>query len=205
MIKIGGVGNGDINKLNINNIHEIVKSSKVYINFNNEIIYNIIQIRDKIIQFTGAAENLSADSLAKKITDEALVKNQDLVYAALGNPISDDVLSMCLIKECKRKSIPYKVFPADSFLNNVIDKFENNLFDGVNIMKESNFCEHLLNKRQNTIITGISSYDSFKSLVNKLVKYYGAVTKVHYFRNNTHKEMFLKDLSFTFNGNLECI
>lgn len=209
MIKIVGLGTGDINKLNSKNIRELEKSSKIYINFDNEIVNNMVQIRDKFISFYKELKleekNISVDFLAEKIINDILNINNDLVYGAVGDPISDDILSIYLIRECKKKGIPYEVLSAESFTNNVVSQFENNLLDGVNIIKERNFSEYVLNKRENIIITGICSCDSLKLVINKLIKYYGEFTNVYYYKNDIYKQVFLKDIVFVFEGNFECI
>ena len=209
MIKIVGLGNGNIHNLSNANIMELKKCNKIYTNFNNEIVNKMIEFKHKFVSFYEIVnklnKNMPIEILTKNIIDGILLKNEDAIYGVAGNPMSDDILAVYLIKECKQRGIPYEVFSAESFLDNVITQFDDNLLHGVNIIKENNINEYIFNKRENTIITGISNINNFNIIIGTLKRYYGEFTKVYYFKNDNYSEKSLRDISFEFNGNFECI
>lgn len=109
-------------------------------------------------------------------------EDEDIVYAVPGHPLVAEKSVENLIKMCNKNNIPFKILPAVSFIDSILESMQIDPINGVKIVDAFNIKNEILDKRIGTIVTQI--YDKFiaSEVKLQLMDYYGDEYEIFFIR-----------------------
>ncbi|MGL5151980.1 MAG: nucleoside triphosphate pyrophosphohydrolase [Clostridium sp.] len=187
MINIIGLGPGAPEALTIGAIKTIQKSKNVF--FRTEKHPTVQYLEGEGIEFktfdnyyeTGTSFDEVYQNIAQDIVNK-YNEFEELVYAVPGHPLVAERSVLNLIELCKEKNIEYKILPAVSFVDAMIDALTIDPIEGLKIIDAFDMGNQILDKRIGTIITQV--YNSFiaSEVKLRLLEYYNDETEIIYVR-----------------------
>jgi len=188
MIKIIGLGPGSPEALTIGAAKLLEKGENIYLRTKNHPIVDFLKEKIKNYKtFDEYYENSeSFDDINEKIVDDILKahkKTKDIVYGVPGNPLTAEKTVAILIKICKEKKIDYKVIPAVSFIDTLIETLKIDPIEGLMVIDVSDINNQVLDKRVATIITQVYSKALAVKLKEKLLDSYNKQTEIYLIKN----------------------
>lgn len=164
MLKIMGLGPGAYEALTIGALKELKNNKNIY--FRTEKHPTVDFLKDEGIKFESydhAYEKYdSFDDVYKYIAEDLITKikdDEDLIYAVPGHPLVAEKSVINLIELCKENNIQYKVLPAVSFVDAMMEALQVDPIEGVKIIDAFDMKNQILDKRVGTIITQV--YNNF--------------------------------------------
>ncbi len=187
MIKIMGLGPGNPQALTIGSMEELKKCNNIY--FRTEIHPTVDYIREIGIDFKTYdnfyEESTSFDEVYKSIAEnlvETYKKEGDLIYAVPGHPLVAERSVLNLIELCKKEGIPYKIIPAVSFIDAMMDRLQIDPINGLKIIDAFDVKNQILDRRIGTIITQVYNPFIASEVKINLCEYYDDETPIIYCR-----------------------
>lgn len=187
MIKIVGLGPGTKDALTIGTISELENNKNIFLR--TEKHPTVDYLREKNIIFETyddvyeSTENF--DEVYLNIANDLVKKyNQfgDLIYAVPGHPLVAEKSVFNLIDLCKKNNIEYKIMPAVSFIDAMIESLKIDPIEGLKVIDSFDIENQLLDKRIGTIITQVYNNLIASEVKLSLLEYYDDETEIYYVR-----------------------
>ena len=160
MIKIVGLGTGNIDSLTVKAYKEIKSFERVYVR--TKEFYTVKELEKEGITFISYDENYNSSDLFATLYDfiakDIISKNNefgDVLYAVLGHPLVAEKSVKNIIELCKGRGIEYEIIPSASFIDLAIEKLEVDPSDGFKIIDAFDIEEKVISKREDLFITQV--------------------------------------------------
>lgn len=187
MIKILGLGPGDPKSLTIGAMEELQNNKNIY--FRTKIHPTVDYIDNQKIEYNTydyLYESCdSFDDVYSNIADDLIEKakmGEDIIYAVPGHPLVAERSVTNLINLCKKEDIDYKVIPAVSFIDAMMERLEIDPIEGIKIIDAFDIGNQVLDKRVGTIITQVYNALIASEVKIKLSEFYDDETEIFYCR-----------------------
>lgn len=186
MINIIGLGPGGRDSLTIGAL-EVLKNSQIILcrTEKHPLISYMKELQKKIETYDylyDKSENF--DDVYQAIAEDIICRHEktnNLVYAVPGHPLVGEKSVLNLIELCKKNSIEYKISPAISIIDKMIETLEIDPTDGLKIIDAFDINNEILDKRTNIIITQIYNGLIASEVKLKLSEYYDDEMEIIYF------------------------
>src|SRR5471030_2056374 len=193
MIKIVGLGPGAKEALTIGTICELESNKNIFLRTEKhptvdylkekKIIFNTYDnVYESIDSFDEVYLNIAKD-LVKKHKDLG-----DLIYAVPGHPLVAEKSVFNLMDLCEKNNIEYKILPAVSFIDAMIESLRIDTIDGLKVIDSFDIDNQILDKRIGTIITQVYSQLIASEVKLKLLEQYNDETEIYFVRAAGIKE-----------------
>lgn len=187
MIKIVGLGPGAPESLTIGAVEALENSKNLY--FRTEKHPTVDYLKKRLESFNTCdnyyEEGHSFDevysNIAKNIIKE-YKKSGELVYAVPGHPLVAERSVVNLINLCKENDIEYKILPAVSFIDAMMDRLQIDPIEGLKVIDAFDIKNQILDKRIGTIITQVYNPLIASEVKLELLEYYNDETEIYYVR-----------------------
>ena len=187
MIKIIGLGPGAPEALTVGAIEALKKCDNVYLR--TEKHPTVDYIKEVGIEFKTCdhfyESSQSFDEVYSSIAEDLInlyKDNGDLIYAVPGHPLVAEKSVFNLINLCKENSIEYKILPAVSFVDAMMDRLQIDPINGLKIIDAFDIKNQILDKRIGTIITQVYNPLIASEVKLKLSESYNDETEIIYCR-----------------------
>jgi tetrapyrrole methylase family protein/MazG family protein len=187
MLKIIGLGPGAPEELTIGAIKELKNSACVYLRTEKHPTVEFLKAEG--IQFDTydyVYENSNSfDEVYKTIAEDVVNKvktSKDFIFAVPGHPLVAEKSVINIIELCKKNAIEYKILPAVSFVDAIMERLEIDPIEGVKIIDAFDMDNQILDKRIGTIITQVYNKFIASEVKLKLLDYYYDDTEIYYVR-----------------------
>ena len=187
MIKIVGLGPGAKEALTIGTVWELEKCKNIFLR--TEKHPTVDYLEEKNINFN-TYDNIyetmeSFDEVYMNIAKDLIEKHNelgDLVYAVPGHPLVAEKSVFNLIDECKKNNIEYKVIPAVSFIDAMMESLMIDPIEGLKVIDAFDINNVILDKRIGTVITQVYNPLIASEVKLKLLEQYNDETEIFYVR-----------------------
>lgn len=187
MIKIVGLGPGAKEALTIGTISELEKNKNIFLR--TEKHPTVDYLKEKNIKFTtydDIYETMeSFDEVYLNIAKDLINKHKEvgeLVYAVPGHPLVAERSVFNLVELCKENNIEYKVIPAVSFIDAMMESLMIDPIEGLKVIDAFDINNQILDKRIGTIITQVYNPLIASEVKLKLLEQYNDETEIIYVR-----------------------
>ncbi|NRX29853.1 uncharacterized protein YabN with tetrapyrrole methylase and pyrophosphatase domain [Clostridium beijerinckii] len=106
----------------------------------------------------------------------------DLIYAVPGHPLVAEKSVFNLIELCKENGIEYKVIPAVSFIDAMIESLKIDPIEGLKVIDSFDISNQILDKRIGTIVTQVYNQLIASEVKLRLLECYNDETEIYYVR-----------------------
>ena len=187
MIKIVGLGPGSPEALTIGAVEALQESKNLY--FRTEKHPTVDYLKNRLEYFKtcdnyyeeGGSFDEVYSNIAKNMIEEYKVAGE-LVYAVPGHPLVAERSVLNLINLCKENDIEYKILPAVSFVDAMMDRLQIDPIEGLKIIDAFDISNQILDKRIGTIITQVYNPLIASEVKLELLEYYHDETEIYYVR-----------------------
>ena len=187
MIKIVGLGPGSKEALTMGTVWELEKNKNIFLR--TEKHPTVEFLNEKNIEFNSYDnfyENIeNFDEVYLNIADDLIKKHNelgDLVYAVPGHPLVAEKSVFNLIEECKKNNIEYKIIPAVSSIDAMMEVLMIDPVEGMKIIDAFDINNQILDKRIGTVITQVCNPLIASEVKLKLLEQYNDETEIFYVR-----------------------
>ena len=187
MIKIVGLGPGAKEALTIGTVWELEKCRNIFLR--TEKHPTVDYLEEKNINFStydSIYDTMeSFDEVYLNIAKDLIEKHNelgDLVYAVPGHPLVAEKSVFNLIEECKKNNIEYKVIPAVSFIDAMMEALMIDPIEGLKVIDAFDINNVILDKRIGTVITQVYNPLIASEVKLKLLEQYDDETEIFYVR-----------------------
>ncbi len=187
MIRIAGLGPGSKDAVTVGTFELLKGSQKIFLRTEKhptvDYIRSIgIKFETYDYKYEGAD---SFDEIYMDISKSILEQHDtygDIVYAVPGHPLVAEKSVNLIINLCKEKNIDYKIYPAVSFIDSLIDAVKIDPVEGLKIIDAFDMENQLLDRRCGTVITQV--YDKYiaSEVKLKLMDYYKDDSEIYFVR-----------------------
>lgn len=187
MIKIVGLGPGAPEALTIGTIKALEESKNII--FRTEKHPTVDYLKDTIKNFktydhfyeSGNNFDEVYENIAKDVVSQ--YKNTgELIYAVPGHPLVAEKSVFNLMKLCDENNIEYKILPAVSFIDAMMDSLKIDPIEGLKIIDAFDMKNQVLDKRIGTIITQVYNPLIASEVKLQLLEFYNDDTMIDYVR-----------------------
>ncbi|MBB6625481.1 nucleoside triphosphate pyrophosphohydrolase [Clostridium gasigenes] len=187
MIKIVGLGPGAPEALTIGAVKALEKSENIF--FRTEKHPTVDYLKEKIKTFKtydhfyeeGSNFDEVYENIAKDIICQYKEKGE-LIYAVPGHPLVAEKSVFNLMKLCDENNIEYKILPAVSFIDAMIDSLKIDPIEGIKVIDAFDMKNQILDKRIGTIITQVYNPLIASEVKLQLLEFYNDDTIIDYVR-----------------------
>lgn len=187
MIKIVGLGPGAKDALTIGTIIELENNKNVFLR--TEKHPTVEYLKEKNIKFS-TYDNVydtmeSFDEVYENIANDLIKKHEmlgDLVYAVPGHPLVAERSVFNLVDLCKKNNIKYKVIPAVSFIDAMMESLMIDPIEGLKVIDAFDINNQILDKRIGTVITQVYNPLIASEVKLRLLEQYNDDTEIFYVR-----------------------
>ncbi|WP_347372405.1 nucleoside triphosphate pyrophosphohydrolase [Clostridium saudiense] len=187
MIKIVGLGPGSPDALTIGAVRALEESKNLY--FRTEKHPTVDYLKKGLTSFKTCdnyyEEGNSFDEVYSNIANEMIEEYKkcgELVYAVPGHPLVAERSVLNLINLCNENNIEYKILPAVSFVDAMMDRLQIDPIEGLKIIDAFDIKNQILDKRIGTIITQVYNVLIASEVKLELLEYYNDETEIYYVR-----------------------
>ncbi|GAA0078552.1 nucleoside triphosphate pyrophosphohydrolase [Clostridium sp. CTA-5] len=187
MIKIVGLGPGAKEALTIGCINELENCKNIFLR--TEKHPTVEYLNEKGIKFNTYdyvyESKESFDEVYLNIAQDLIKKHNelgDLVYSVPGHPLVAEKSVFNLISLCKEAGIQYKVVPAVSFIDAMMESLSIDPIEGLKVIDAFDINNQILDKRIGTIITQVYNQLIASEVKLKLLQQYDDETEIYYVR-----------------------
>ena len=187
MIKIVGLGPGAKEALTIGTICELESNKNVFLR--TEKHPTVDYLKEKNIEFEtydNVYESIgSFDEVYLNIANDLIKKHEELgeiIYAVPGHPLVAEKSVFNLIELCKQNKVEYKIMPAVSFIDAMIEGLKIDPIEGLKVIDSFDIGNQILDKRIGTIITQVYNQLIASEVKLKLLEQYNDETEIYYVR-----------------------
>ena len=179
MIKIVGLGPGSPDALTIGAVEALQESENLY--FRTEKHPTVDYLKNRLTSFKtcdnyyeeGSSFDEVYSNIAKNMIEEYKIVGE-LVYAVPGHPLVAERSVLNLINLCNENNIEYKILPAVSFVDAMMDRLQIDPIEGLKIIDAFDIKNQILDKRIGTIITQVYNPLIASEVKLELLEYYNA-------------------------------
>jgi len=187
MINIIGLGPGSKESITLGTIDSLKTVDKVFLRTEKHptveyinklgIVYETFDEKYE----TGESFDEVYNSIAKSLIDDSN-NYSDIIYAVPGHPLVAEKSVNILIKLCKENNIEFKIVPAVSFVDALMESLLLDPVEGLKIIDAFDIKNQVMDKRIGTVITQV--YDKFIASEVKLnlMNYYKDDTEIFFVR-----------------------
>lgn len=187
MIKIVGLGPGAPEALTIGAIRALEESKNII--FRTEKHPTVDYLKETIKNFKtydhfyeeGSSFDEVYENIAKDIVSQ-YKSTGELIYAVPGHPLVAEKSVFNLMKLCEENNIEYKIFPAVSFIDAMMDSLKIDPIEGLKIIDAFDMKNQILDKRIGTIITQVYNPLIASEVKLQLLEFYNDDTIIDYVR-----------------------
>ena len=187
MIKIVGLGPGSPEALTIGAVEALQESKNLY--FRTEKHPTVDYLKNRLEDFKtcdnyyeeGSSFDEVYSNIAKSMIEEYKISGE-LVYAVPGHPLVAERSVLNLINLCNENNIEYKILPAVSFVDAMMDRLQIDPIEGLKIIDAFDIKNQILDKRIGTIITQVYNPLIASEVKLELLEYYHDETEIYYVR-----------------------
>lgn len=187
MIKIMGLGPGNPEAITIGTINELQKSKNIF--FRTKIHPTVTYINEINISYETYdyfyEESKSFEEVYQSIARDLILKHEqlgDIVYAVPGHPLVAEKSVTNLIELCEKQNIEYKITPAVSFMDAVIERLKIDPIEGLKVIDAFDIANQTLDNRVGTIITQVYNPLIASEVKLKLCDIFGDESEIIYCR-----------------------
>lgn len=183
MIKIIGLGPGAKEALTMGALFEFENCKNIFLRTDE---YPTVEyLKEKNLSFS-TYDNLyesmeNFDEIYEEIAKDLIDKHKelgDLIYAVPGHPLVAEKSVSNLIQKCIKNNIEYKIIPAASFIDAIMERLNINPIEGIKIVDAFDINNQILDKRIGTIITQVYNPIIASEVKLKLLEKYKDETEV---------------------------
>ena len=187
MIKIVGLGPGSPDALTIGAVEALQESKNLY--FRTEKHPTVDYLKNRLETFKtcdnyyeeGSSFDEVYSNIARSMIEEYKISGE-LVYAVPGHPLVAERSVLNLINLCNENNIEYKILPAVSFVDAMMDRLQIDPIEGLKIIDAFDIKNQILDKRIGTIITQVYNPLIASEVKLELLEYYHDETEIYYVR-----------------------
>ena len=187
MIKIVGLGPGSPDALTIGAVEALQGSKNLY--FRTEKHPTVDYLKNRLETFKtcdnyyeeGSSFDEVYSNIARSMIEEYKISGE-LVYAVPGHPLVAERSVLNLINLCNKNNIEYKILPAVSFVDAMMDRLQIDPIEGLKIIDAFDIKNQILDKRIGTIITQVYNPLIASEVKLELLEYYHDETEIYYVR-----------------------
>lgn len=187
MIKIVGLGPGTREALTIGAYEQLKHTGKIFLR--TKVHPTVECLSEWGIDFESYDEEYensdSFDEVYEKIANDLIEKHdmyKDIVYAVPGHPLVAEKSVSILLKICAEKQIEYKIFPAVSFIDAMIEALGIDPVQGIKIIDSFDLSPQGLDRRFGTVITQVYDKYTASDVKLKLMEYYASDCDIFFVR-----------------------
>ena len=193
MIKIVGLGPGAKEALTIGTICELESNKNIFLRTEKHPTVDYLKEKKIIFDtYDNIYESIgSFDEVYLNIAKDLIKKHDDLgdlIYAVPGHPLVAEKSVFNLIDLCKESNIEYKIIPAVSFIDAMIESLRIDPIQGLKSIDSFDIGNQILDKRIGTIITQVYNVLIASEVKLKLLEQYNDETEIYYVRAAGIKE-----------------
>jgi tetrapyrrole methylase family protein/MazG family protein len=187
MIKIVGLGPGAKDAITLGALGVLQSGAKVFLRTYKHP--NVDYLKGLGINFKTYDEKYdtldSFDEVYSSIAEELMKEygeHKEIVYAVPGHPLVAEKSVGNLIKLCEQHKVEYKIYPAVSFIDVIMESLKLDPVEGLKVLDAFDIKNQVLDKRIGTIITQV--YNKFIASEVKLAlnDYYKDDTEIYFIR-----------------------
>ena len=187
MIKIVGLGPGAKEALTIGTICELESNKNIFLRTEKHPTVDYLKEKKIIFDtYDNVYESIgSFDEVYLNIANDLIKKHDDLgdlVYAVPGHPLVAEKSVFNLIDLCKENNIEYKIIPAVSFIDAMIESLRIDPIGGLKVIDSFDIGNQILDKRIGTIVTQVYNQLIASEVKVKLLEQYNDETEIYYVR-----------------------
>ncbi|AQR92852.1 nucleoside triphosphate pyrophosphohydrolase [Clostridium saccharoperbutylacetonicum] len=187
MIKIVGLGPGDKDALTIGTVYEFENTKNIFLRTEKHpTVDYLIEKGIKFETYDNVYENTeNFDEVYLNIANDLLVKHNslgNLIYGVPGHPLVAEKSVFNLIELCKENNVEYKIIPAVSFIDAMIESIKIDPIEGLKVIDAFDIGNQILDKRIGTIITQVYNQLIASEVKLKLLDQYNDETDIYYVR-----------------------
>ena len=187
MIKIVGLGPGAKEALTIGTIYEFENNKNIFLRTEKHPTVDYLKEKKIIFDtYDNVYESIgSFDEVYLNIANDLIRKHEklgDLVYAVPGHPLVAEKSVFNLIELCKENNIDYKIIPAVSFIDAMIESLRIDPIGGLKVIDSFDIGNQILDKRIGTIVTQVYNQLIASEVKIKLLEQYNDETQIYYVR-----------------------
>lgn len=187
MIKIVGLGPGAKEALTIGTICELESNKNIFLRTEKHPTVDYLKEKNIVFEtYDNVYESIgSFDEVYLNIANDVIKKHDDLgdlIYAVPGHPLVAEKSVFNLIELCKQNNIEYKIMPAVSFIDAMIEALKIDPIEGLKIIDSFDIGNQILDKRIGTIITQVYNQLIASEVKLKLLEQYNDETEIYYVR-----------------------
>lgn len=193
MIKIVGLGPGAKEALTLGTLEVLKSTDKVFLRTYKHP--NVDDLRLLGVQFETYDEMYDTidnfDDVYSHIAEDLILKHnkfKSIVYAVPGHPLVAEKSVGNLIKLCNEAGIEYKIYPAVSFIDVIMERLLIDPVDGLKIIDAFDIKSQTLDKRIGTVITQVYNKFIASEVKLSLLEYYSDETEIYFIRAAGVKE-----------------
>ncbi|WP_244834282.1 nucleoside triphosphate pyrophosphohydrolase [Clostridium sp. BJN0001] len=187
MIEIVGLGPGSYESLTVGTLNELKKGKNIFLR--TEKHPTVEYLKKENIKFTtyDSIYNTkdSFDDVYSSIAKDVIEKHQiygDVIYAVPGHPLVAERSVSILMDLCKKNNIEYKILPAVSFIDAVMESLKIDPIEGLKIIDAFDIRNQILDKRIGTIVTQVYSTLIASEVKLALLDQYDDETEIYFVR-----------------------
>ena len=187
MIEIVGLGPGAKEALTIGALEVLKNASRVYLRTEKHPTVDYIKtLGIDFVAFDDKYEiGTSFDEVYESIAQD-LVSQHDkygnIVYAIPGHPLVAEKTVTLLIKLCNDKNIDYKILPAVSFIDAIMESLKIDPVNGLKIIDSFDLKNQIQDRRSGVIITQVYNNLIASEVKLWLSQYYDDDTEIYFVR-----------------------
>ena len=187
MIKIVGLGPGAKEALTVGTIIELENNKNIFLRTEKHPTVDYLEEKNiKFGTYDDVYESMeSFDEVYLSIANDLIEKHKnlgDLVYAVPGHPLVAEKSVFNLINLCKKNNIEYKVMPAVSFIDAMMEALMIDPIEGLKVIDAFDINNQVLDKRIGTIITQVYNPLIASEVKLKLLEQYNDETEIYFVR-----------------------
>lgn len=187
MIKIVGLGPGAPEALTIGTIKALEKSENIF--FRTEKHPTVDYLKETIKDFktydhfyeSGSSFDEVYENIARDVVEQ-YKKADELIYAVPGHPLVAEKSVFNLMNLCDENNIEYKILPAVSFIDAMMDSLKIDPVEGLKVIDAFDMKNQVLDRRIGTIITQVYNPLIASEVKLQLLDFYNDDTIIDYVR-----------------------
>ena len=187
MLKIIGLGPGDSSALTIGVLNELKTNKNIY--FRTEKHPTVDFLKEQGVEFKTydhAYEMFdSFDKVYEYIACDLIEKlkvESEIIYGVPGHPLVAERSVLNLIELCKENNIDYKLYPAVSFIDAIMESLKIDPIEGIKIIDAFDINNQIIDKRIGCVITQVYNKFIASEVKIKLLEGYNEDTEIFFVR-----------------------
>ncbi len=187
MLKIIGLGPGDPKALTIGVLDELKTNKNIY--FRTEKHPTVEFLKEQEVKFKTydhAYEMFDSFDKVYEYIAEDIIKNlktgKEIIYGVPGHPLVAERSVLNVIELCKGNNIEYRLYPAVSFIDAIMEGLKIDPIEGVKIIDAFDINNQIMDKRIGCIITQVYNKFIASEVKIKLLEGYNEDTEIFFIR-----------------------